>query len=201
MAQTFTRTEFAGTRDAPHWAEDTRGRDPTGERGLRFVRRFGSHLDRVYSMFASFRAPPRVVGASSGLDGRPADAADVEGRPVRGDPTGLPRRPVRAGVGPQVSGQPPHGPLGSDVGVAGAAQADAASAVQAGCVQAGHRRHPARGRISVWTGPARSRRSSRTCWRSSCWHARQRGSPTPRSEPMWRRSRSCGSGSVGRCGR
>jgi hypothetical protein len=42
--------------------------------------------------------PARNDG-SIGWSGRePADAADVEGRPVRGDPTGLPRWPVRAGA-------------------------------------------------------------------------------------------------------
>ena len=49
--------------------------------------------------------------------------------------------------------------------------------------------------------PMRSRRSSRTCWPSSCWPARRRGSPTPRSARTWPRCWSCGSGSGGRCGR
>ena len=46
---------------------------------------------------------------------------------------------------PQVSGQPSHGQHGADPGVACAAQADAATALEAGRVQASHRRHPARG--------------------------------------------------------
>jgi transposase len=57
------------------------------------------------------------------------------------------------------------------------------------------------GRSCGWRRPARSGRSSRTCWRSSCWPARRRGSLMRRSAPMWRRWSGCGSGSGGRCGR
>ncbi|MEU4219690.1 hypothetical protein [Actinoplanes sp. NPDC026623] len=60
--------------------------------GLHFVHQFGSHFDRVDSMFASF-GPTRGGGSICGSGREPADAADIEGRPVRGDP-----RDSRAGM-------------------------------------------------------------------------------------------------------
>lgn len=56
-----------------------------------------------------------------------ADAADVEGRAVRGNPQGLAGRYVRTGHRDQIPGQPAHGQRRSDVGMASRTQAVAAT--------------------------------------------------------------------------
>jgi hypothetical protein len=106
--------------------------------GLHFIHQFGPHLDRLDSMFVSF-GPTSGGGSILGSGREPADAAYVEGRPVRGDPAGLARQHVRAGDGWQIQGEPSHGPHGPAIGVAAAAQADAAAGLEARRVQADHR--------------------------------------------------------------
>jgi hypothetical protein len=81
---------------------------------LRLVLRFGTHLDRVVSMFARF-APARDDG-SIGWSGR--KPADVEGRPVRGNPTGLPQ-PRTTGPMAQPSSNPPSMIECTDIGKVG----------------------------------------------------------------------------------
>ena len=71
-----------------------------------------------------------------------ADNDPVLGYDVAADR--LPRGDVRPDDRAAIQGQPPHGPGCVDVGVAAATQGNAGTGLEAGPVQAGDRRHPAR---------------------------------------------------------